>query len=103
MKYAALAFVFTAFSIGAAQAATFEAEGKDNTVTIYYTTAKKEHCQVFNTFSYVFDGTRRTTTQECNADLKPGKHLEVCHITHSDISEPKIEAPVRIGACHDIK
>lgn len=103
MKFAVIAFIFAVVSAGAAEAATFEAEGKGNTVTVYYTATKKEHCRIFNTFSYVFEGTRRTTTQECNADLKPGKHQEFCHVTHSDISEPKIEAPVKIGACQDVK
>jgi hypothetical protein len=103
MKYAAIALVFTVLSTGAAQAATFEAEGKGDTVTVYYTTTKKERCQIANTFSYVFEGKRRTTTQQCNAEMKPGKHLELCHVTHSDISEPRIEAPVQIRACQDIK
>lgn len=105
MKYAAFVFTaaFAGLFVGAAQAATFVAEIKGNEVTVYSTSKKKEHCQIHNTFSYVVNGERYTTTQECNVDVFPGNHLPVCHVKHSDINEAKIEKPIEILACHDSK
>ncbi len=88
-------------SHGSARAATFVAEVKGDTVTVYSTSKKKEKCQLANTFSYVVNGERYTTTQKCSVEVEPGNHLEVCHVKHSDINQAKIEKPVEVTACVD--
>ncbi len=99
MKFALPAALLFAFAASAAQAATFVAEGKGDTVVVYSTATKKESCELKNSFSYLFKGERFTTTQTCNVDVVPGEHLEVCRVKHSDIVEPKIEKPVQIVSC----
>jgi hypothetical protein len=103
MKYAlpAALLLTCAAALPAAQAATFVAEGKGDTVIVYSSGTKKEACQLKNSFSYLFKGERYTTTQTCNVDVLPGQHLEVCRVKHADIVEPKIEKPVEVVSCTD--
>lgn len=106
MKYALAAFAAAALGISAAavaNAATFVAEVKGDTVTVYSTSTKKEACQLKNTFSFVVEGKRFTTTQTCNVEVDPGTHLEVCKVTASEINQAKIEKPVDVLACTDRK
>lgn len=102
MKYL-LAAVLTALSIGTADAATFEAEIKGNTVTVYSSSKKSEACVLKNTFSYVVEGKRYTTTQVCNVQVVPGDRVDVCHATSTDINQAKIEKPVEVVSCEDSK
>ncbi len=102
MKYA-LAAVLAALSVGTAHAATFVAEVKGDTVTVYSTSKKNESCTLRNTFSYVVEGKRYTTTQTCNVAVTPGDHLDVCHVKHADINQAKIEKPVEVLSCTDKK
>lgn len=90
-------------SLASAQAATFVAEVKGDTVTVYSSSKKKERCDLKNTFSYVVGGNRFTTTQTCVVEVEPGDHLEVCHVKHADINQAKIEKPVEVVACADRK
>lgn len=106
MKYALAAFAIAAFGTaitGTVRAATFEAEAKGDTVAVYSTSKKKEFCQLKNTFSFVVEGKRFTTTQTCNVNVVPGTHLEVCKVKNAEISQPKIEKPVDILSCADSK
>jgi hypothetical protein len=97
MKYALLAALLCA--TGSAQAATFVAEAKGDTVVVYSTSKAKEECQIKNTFSYLFKAERYTTTQTCNISVLPGNHVEVCRVQDEVIVEPKIEKPVAVVSC----
>jgi hypothetical protein len=102
MKYALVAALLATAALAptaSAVAATFVAEAKEGAVTVFSTSKAKESCKIHNTFSYVFESTRYTTTQTCNVDVLPGKHIEVCNVKDPVLSAPKIEKPVEVVSC----
>lgn len=103
-------FALTAFSAFAAEpsakknphkelVATFVAEAKGNTVSIYSNLKKTHHCEVVVKFSVLQEGKRVPGELRCfEKDFLAGKHLLACDIASPLVIEPNIEGPIT-GEC----
>jgi hypothetical protein len=91
---------FALISSGA-QAATFRADVKDSTVTIYSTATKPEICSVSVVFYYTEKSDlRKPGANYCKgAIIKVGKNLEVCSIKDDLLVDATIPGEVRVENC----
>src|SRR5438105_3698621 len=81
-----------------AAAATFRAEVQGDTILIYSTAKKPEHCSASVMFSYKYGEDRRTTRLECNGPAPAEKDYVFCKRSNAEFIDLKIERPVN-GGC----
>jgi hypothetical protein len=81
-----------------AAAATFRAEVQGDTIVIYSSGKKPEHCSASVMFSYKYGDDRRTTRLECNGPAPAEKDYVFCKRTNAEFVDLKIERPVN-GGC----
>jgi len=100
MKYAAGTLIATLLlaAAAAAAAATFRAEVQGDTILIYSTSKKAEHCSASVMISYKYGDDRRMTRLECNGPAPAEKDYVFCKRTNTDFIDLKIERPVN-GGC----
>jgi hypothetical protein len=85
-----------------AMAATFTAKAEGNTVTVYESSEKPEHCKMVAVkFTILKDGKRADSwSKQEGITTKPGRNIELFHITDPLIVAPLIDGDV-IADCQD--
>jgi hypothetical protein len=100
-----LAFAAFLLPLGsAANAATFTAEAKEGSVTIYSSSKEAAFCGPWVKFTYLENGKRVPGMTSCGRrNIKPGEHVKVCAFHHPAIIAPILDGPVLVKCGDELK